>query len=150
MRFERSGEGEGSVRGQLHSGSVKRLARRLMAVAAGACACVPAAWALPNGAQVAVGSAVFSQQAGALTVTNTPGTIINWQRFSIGANEAMRFVQQGPQSGVLNRVLGSEASAILGALQSNGRVWLVYPHGILFGPAARLDGQGLVASTRAR
>ena len=114
-----------------------------------ACFAAPAAFALPTGPQVVVGSAAFSQQTGALTVTNTPGTIINWQGFSIGASEAARFIQQGPASSVLNRVIGAGASAILGALQSNGRVWLVNPNGILFGPSARIDVQGLVASTLA-
>ncbi len=135
--------------GQAVTGWMKSLRPGLIAMAMGGCLAAPPAWALPTGPQVVVGSAAFSQQTGALTVTNTPGTIINWQRFSIGANEAARFVQQGPQSSVLNRVLGPEASAILGALQSNGRVWLVNPNGILFGPSSRVDVQGLVASTLA-
>ena len=36
---------------------------------------------------VAAGSASFQNTAKSLTVTNTPGTIINWQGFSIGAGE---------------------------------------------------------------
>ena len=119
--------------------AVPVLKRRLLSVAVAACFAAPAAFALPTGPQVVVGSAAFSQQTGVLTVTNTPGTIINWRGFSIGASEAARFIQQGPTSSVLNRVIGSEASAILGALQSNGRVWLVNPNGILFGPSSRVD-----------
>jgi len=122
---------------------------RLIAIAVVSCFATPAALALPTGPQVLVGNAVFSQQTGALTVTNTPGTIINWQQFSIGASEATRFIQQNAQSSVLNRVVGPNVSAILGALQSNGRVWLVNPNGILFGPGAQIDVQGLVASTLA-
>ena len=129
--------------------AVSLLKPRLVSVAVAACFAAPAAFALPTGPQVVVGSAAFSQQTGALTVTNTPGTVINWRGFSIGASEAARFIQQGPTSSVLNRVIGAEASAILGALQSNGRVWLVNPNGILFGPSARIDVQGLVASTLA-
>src|SRR3972149_5756687 len=122
---------------------------RAVGVAVSAALAASAAWALPAGPQVVVGNAVFSQQAGALTVTNTPGTIINWRGFSIGANEATRFTQQSAQSGVLNRVLGPDASSILGVLQTNGQVWLVTPNGVVFGPAARIDVQGLVASTLA-
>src|SRR3990170_2869578 len=119
---------------------------RLLSVAVAACFAAPVAFALPTGPQVVAGSAAFSQQTGALTVTNTPGTVINWRGFSIGASEAARFIQQGPASSVLNRVIGAEASAILGALQSNGRVWLVNPNGVLFGPSARIDVQGLGGS----
>jgi filamentous hemagglutinin family protein len=81
------------------------------------------------------------------SITSTPGTIINWQSFSIGAGEITRFVQQGSDSAVLNRVLGQDPSRILGALQSNGKVFLINPNGILFGQGARVDVNGLVAST---
>src|SRR3990172_11749516 len=124
---------------RLRVDAVSLLKPRLVSVAVAACFAAPAAFALPTGPQVVVGSAAFSQQTGALTVTNTPGTIINWRGFSIGASEAARFGQQGPTSSVLNRVLGPEASAILVALQSNGRVWLGNPNGIPFGPSARVD-----------
>src|SRR3990167_158761 len=134
---------------RLRVDAVSLLKPRLVSVAVAACFAAPAAFALPTGPQVVVGSAAFSQQTGALTVTNTPGTVINWKGFCMGAREAARFIQQGPTSSVLNRVIGAEASAILGALKSNGRVWLGNPNGILFGPSARIDVQGLVASTLA-
>jgi hypothetical protein len=47
----------------------------------------------------------------------------------------------------LNRVVGQDPSSILGALQSNGRVFLINPNGIVFGPSAQIDVAGLVAST---
>jgi filamentous hemagglutinin family protein len=103
--------------------------------------------AMPGGAQVAAGSAAFAQNGNRLTVTNSPGAILNWQSFSIGAAESVRFVQQNAQSAVLNRVVGQSPSAILGSLQSNGRVFLVNPNGILFGAEARIDVAGLVASS---
>ena len=48
---------------------------------------------------------------------------------------------------MLNRVTGSELSSILGALQSDGRVFLINPNGIVFGASARVDVAGLVASS---
>jgi filamentous hemagglutinin family protein len=101
----------------------------------------------PTLPQVTAGQASFSQQGNVFSITNTPGTIINWQSFNIGAGEITRFIQQGSDSAVLNRVLGQDPSKILGALQSNGKVFLINPNGILFGQGARVDVNGLVAST---
>lgn len=112
-----------------------------------ALAWVPAVEANPTGAQVAAGAASFNTAGRTLTVTNTPGTIINWQSFSIGAGSTTHFQQQSSLSAVLNRVVGSDASQILGTLSSNGRVFLVNPHGIVFGQGAVINTAGLVAST---
>jgi filamentous hemagglutinin family protein len=82
-----------------------------------------------------------------MTITNSPNAILNWQTFSIGTQNSVRFEQQNAASQVLNRVVGNDPSSILGSLSSNGGVWLVNPHGVLFGPNARIDVGGLVAST---
>ena len=104
----------------------------------------------PSGATVVHGSVGLSNPvAGTLNVTTSSNAIINWQGFSIGSDELTRFIQPGSGSAVLNRVVGSESSEILGQLLSNGRVFLVNPHGIVFGEAASVDTAGLVASTLA-
>lgn len=108
---------------------------------------VATAWANPVAPTVVSGSATISQQGSTLTVTNTPGAIINWQQFSVGIGETTRFVQQSAASAVLNRVVGQDTSSILGTLQSNGRVYLINPNGIVFGSGAVVDVAGLVAST---
>lgn len=110
-------------------------------------ACFGAAVAAPTGQQVVAGQATFSQQGNVFSITNTPGTIINWQSFSINPGEITRFIQQGADSAVLNRIVGQDPSRILGALQSNGKVFLINPNGILFGRDSRVDVNGLVAST---
>lgn len=101
----------------------------------------------PMGPQVVNGQVGFSNQGNVLSITNTPGSIINWQSFSISPGEITRFIQQNPNSAVLNRIVGQDPSQILGALQSNGRVFLINPNGILFGQGAQVDVNGLVAST---
>jgi len=121
-----------------------RLAPLAVAVAL---AWAPPIHANPSGAQVAAGAASFNTAGRTLTVTNTPGTIINWQSFSIGTGATTHFQQQSALSAVLNRVVGSDPSQILGTLSSNGRVFLVNPHGIVFGPGAVINTAGLVAST---
>ncbi|MBQ5946954.1 filamentous hemagglutinin N-terminal domain-containing protein [Massilia sp. ST3] len=114
---------------------------------AAAAVCLNAAQAAPALPQVVAGQASFAQQGNVFSITNTPGTIINWQSFSVNPGEITRFVQQGSDSAVLNRILGQDPSRILGALQSNGKVFLINPNGILFGRDARVDVNGLVAST---
>ena len=103
--------------------------------------------AAPTLPQVVAGQATFNQQGNVFSITNTPGAIINWQSFDIKAGEVTRFIQQNADSAVLNRVLGQDPTKILGALQSNGKVFLINPNGILFGQGARVDVNGLVAST---
>ena len=101
----------------------------------------------PIGGNVVNGQANFATIGNTLTVTNIPGTIINWQGFSINENEITNFAQQTAASTVLNRVVGNDPSSIMGTLQSNGRVFLINPNGILFGAGAVVDVAGLVAST---
>ncbi|WP_077038293.1 YDG domain-containing protein, partial [Pelomonas sp. KK5] len=78
---------------------------------------------------------------------NTSGAILNWNSFSIGAQNAVNFVQPSSTSKVLNRVTGNDPSSILGSLSSNGQVWLLNPNGVLFGQGARVNVASLVTST---
>ena len=123
-----------------------RLARKLSVIAVASCYSA-VGFAFPTGPVVMHGQAGISMQGNVLNVVNTPGTVIHWNGFSIAANEIARFQQQSASSAVLNRVIGQDPSAILGQLQSNGRVFLINPNGILFGAGARVDVSGLVAST---
>lgn len=107
----------------------------------------PAALANPVGPTVVNGTASFATNGNTFTVTNSPGAIINWQQFNIGQNEITRFAQQSAQSTVLNRIGGQDPSQILGTLQSNGRVFLVNPNGVMFGASAVIDVAGLIASS---
>ena len=112
-------------------------------------ACCDLALANPTAPQVLTGSAGFAApNARTLHVTNAPGTIINWDSFSIGAGEVTKFIQQSPSSAVLNRVVtGAPMSQIHGQLLSNGRVFLINPAGILVGATGVIDTAGFVGST---
>ncbi len=105
------------------------------------------ALALPTAGQVVSGTASISSSGSTMTITNSPNAIINWQGFSIAAKETTRFIQQSPNSSVLNRVIGGNSSQIYGALQSNGKVFLINQNGILFGSGAVINVNGLIAST---
>lgn len=101
----------------------------------------------PTAPTVVNGTASFATAGNILNITNSHNAIINWGSFSIGVNELTRFIQPSALSAVLNRVTGQDPSAILGALQSNGRVFLLNPNGIVFGSGAQINVAGLVAST---
>src|SRR5690349_4651998 len=121
--------------------------RKLLTLAVASCFATELAYANPTGPSVAQGQATIASQGNVLTVTNTPGTVINWQGFSIASQEITRFLQQSAASAVLNRVVGVNPSTILGALQSNGRVFLINPNGITIGQGATIDVAGFLAST---
>ncbi|HEY8063578.1 MAG TPA: filamentous hemagglutinin N-terminal domain-containing protein [Methylosinus sp.] len=106
------------------------------------------ALANPTGGVVIDGAATISSSGSVTNVTQaTNRAIINWQGFSIGAGETVNFLQPTAMSVTLNRVVGNEQSVISGALNANGRVFLVNSAGILFGKDAQVNVGGLVAST---
>ena len=92
--------------------------------------------ALPTGGHFVGGSGAITQGGNHLTVNQTTQLgIINWQSFSIGAQNAVRFEQPSAASKVLNRVTGTDPSSLLGSLSSNGQVC----HGALTGARAPSD-----------
>jgi filamentous hemagglutinin family protein len=105
-------------------------------------------YALPVGGVVVAGSASISSSPGTTTITQTTqSAAVNWQKFNISVGEHVQINQPNSSSVLLNRVLGADPSSILGSLSANGKVFLVNPNGILFGPGASVNVGGLVAST---
>lgn len=103
---------------------------------------------LPQGGTVVSGAATINQSGAAMTVTQqTDRLVTDWQRFSVGQGHTLTFVQPSASAVALNRVIGSDASVIQGALRANGHVFLVNPNGVLFSPTAEVNVGGLVAST---
>ena len=108
-----------------------------------------AALAGPQGEQVAAGI-VNVTRPNAQTTRVQQGSekaIVNWHSFSVGGQEYVQFVQPGSTAAILNRVVGGQESQILGQISANGRVFLVNPQGVYFGPGAKVDAAGLTAST---
>jgi filamentous hemagglutinin family protein len=99
--------------------------------------------------QVASGSASIATNGSTTTVTQTSDkAIIDWLRFSVGATETLNFVQPSSSSIVLNRITGNEASVIAGALNANGKVFIVNSSGVLFKAGSSVNAAALVASTQ--
>ncbi|MDD5614137.1 MAG: filamentous hemagglutinin N-terminal domain-containing protein, partial [Candidatus Omnitrophica bacterium] len=105
-------------------------------------------FALPEGYQVQDGTAVFSQpDSNTLNINTSDRVIINYNSFSIAQPESVNFYQPSSSSVALNRVTGGSISEILGTLTANGKIFLVNPNGVLFGPNSSVDVAALVAST---
>ena len=103
---------------------------------------------LPQGATVANGQVSISNpSASSLQINASSGAIVNWRTFSIGAGGQVQIGLPSSTSAMLNRVTGAEASQLLGSLQSNGRIFLINPNGIVVGAGARIDTNSFVAST---
>ena len=71
---------------------------------------------VPTGMNVQSGQATSSVNGNAMTVNQaTNKAIIDWQTFSIGANNSVQFVQPSSSSVALNRVVGNDVSNIFGS-----------------------------------
>ncbi|MBS0626694.1 MAG: filamentous hemagglutinin N-terminal domain-containing protein, partial [Verrucomicrobia bacterium] len=105
-------------------------------------------YALPNVEKVEAGDvSISSLDSQSMVVKASDRSIIQYQAFSVGAQEKVQFIQPSASSVVLNRVVGGETSSIFGSLTSNGKVFLVNPNGIYFGPSAQVNVGSLLAST---
>ena len=102
----------------------------------------------PQDGVVTSGEGSIAANGNTLTIQQSSDKMsIDWQSFSVGSGETVRFVQPGADAVVLNRVMGGEPSGIYGSISANGRVFLVNPNGILFAPGAKVDVGALVASS---
>ena len=129
--------------------SPPRLSTLVLALAAAFALPQHPAHAAPQGGQVVAGQATIAQpNANTTTITqSSQKAIIDWQSFSIAANQHTQFIQPSAASVTLNRVVGVDPSQILGRLTANGQVFLVNPNGIYFGKNAQIDVAGLIATT---
>ncbi|MFH0792525.1 MAG: filamentous hemagglutinin N-terminal domain-containing protein, partial [bacterium] len=103
----------------------------------------------PQGGDVVAGTAAITRPDAVTTniAQATEKAIINWGGFSIDVNELVKFLQPNASSVALNRVTGADPSTILGQLLANGRVFLVNPNGVVFGPGSKVDVGALIATT---
>lgn len=102
----------------------------------------------PSGGKVTQGSAIINTTGTTTTIEQSSNkAVINWNSFSINPNETTQFIQPSSKSFTLNRVIGGNASHILGNLKANGTIYIINQNGILFGKNAVVNVGGLVAST---
>lgn len=102
----------------------------------------------PTGETIVAGDVEISRAGNQTDIfQQSTHAIINWTDFSIAVGETTNFVVPDASAATLNRVISSNLSEILGDLNSNGKVFLINPNGLVVGASARIDTQGFVAST---
>lgn len=118
---------------------------RVAAALALACA---GALAAPQDGTIAAGSGTISRDGATTNVhQNSAKMSVDWKSFNVASGETVNFLQPSSSAIALNRVLGTEASQILGRINANGQVFLLNPNGVLFGKGAEVNVGGMVAST---
>ena len=102
----------------------------------------------PAGGNIAAGTGTITAPDTTTTVVNqqSHNLTVNWDSFNLATNERVQFKQPSTQSQALNRIFDQNPSQIHGRIDANGKVLLVNPSGIFFGPTARVNAGSLVAS----
>lgn len=103
-------------------------------------------YALPQGGN-ATNATIDNSVAGTVNINQSASrAVIEWNSYNIAAGETVRYTM--PTGGaILNLINQGSASQINGNLLANGAVYLVNPHGILFGSSGRVEVGSLVASS---
>ncbi|MBT3579508.1 MAG: filamentous hemagglutinin N-terminal domain-containing protein, partial [Waddliaceae bacterium] len=73
--------------------------------------------------------------------------IIDWQDYSIAADELVQYIQPNADAIALNKISGANPSEIMGDITANGQIFIMNPNGILFGPNSHVNTAGLLATT---
>jgi filamentous hemagglutinin len=94
------------------------------------------------------GNASATVNGNTLNVLQTSNSAtLNWARFNISADGVVNFQQPSASSTAINHIHQNDPSRIFGALNANGRVYLLNRNGVLFGEGAKVNVAGLVASS---
>ncbi|MEN8179343.1 MAG: filamentous hemagglutinin N-terminal domain-containing protein, partial [Pseudomonadota bacterium] len=107
-----------------------------------------AVFAGPEGGQIVGGEGNISTPDANTTLVHqqSQNLAVEWQSFNVQAQELVQFQQPSASSSVLNRILDQNPSQIFGAIEANGRVFLVNPNGIIFSPTASVNVGSLIAA----
>ena len=110
----------------------------------------PAPDVLPQAAAdfINSGSATYSVDGSVGTVDQaTNRASLNWDSFNIGSRATVNFVQPGTDSVTFNHIAQQDPSQIFGALNANGKIFLINQNGFIFGSESQVDVNSLVVST---
>ena len=102
----------------------------------------------PTGGQI-TGGAGSINYGGTTTTINQKSQVItiNWQTFSTARNETVDFNQPGSSSLAINYVVGGVPSVLQGALNADGRVYILNSAGVTFTGTSHVNVGALLATT---
>ena len=94
----------------------------------------------------------ITQQGNTLNFNAPDRSVLNWNNFGSGADainagDTLSFVLPNSNASILNVVLGTNQTAINGTIESNAKVFILNPNGIVVGSGARIDTAQLTLST---
>ncbi len=112
-----------------------------------AAAMPPSLIAAPEGGVVVNGAAGITLGTDTTIDQYTQRVDINWQGFNTAASESVTFNQPTNLAVAINRVVTGGETQFLGALNANGRIFLINNAGIYFGAGAQINVGALVATT---
>ena len=102
----------------------------------------------PTGGVVVGGSGSIMQSGNSTVIDQLSNRLaLNWNTFNLTKNESVLFNQPSHSAVALNRILDQNPSQIFGRINSNGQIFLINTHGIIFGSTTQLNVGGLMAST---
>ncbi|MBK0001057.1 filamentous hemagglutinin N-terminal domain-containing protein [Erwinia sp. S38] len=78
---------------------------------------------------------------------NTDKMIVNWNNMNVGKNESLKFNQPNVNAAVLNKINSIDPTVIAGALNANGKVFIVNPNGVLISKGSSINVGSLIASS---
>lgn len=92
------------------------------------------------------------QVTGGLTITAPDRAVLSWTNFGSGTDtiavgETLTYQLPNAKASVLNIVTGGANTQLDGYLESNGKVFILNPNGIIIGGSARINTAGLTLSS---
>jgi len=106
------------------------------------------AFAGPTGGVITGGSGGIETSGSATNISQaSPRLDINWQTFSTESHESINFTQPTAEAIALNRVIGGVPSELRGALNANGRIFILNDSGITFFGTSQVNVGALLATT---
>ncbi|WP_081067404.1 filamentous hemagglutinin N-terminal domain-containing protein [Burkholderia territorii] len=100
-----------------------------------------------QGGTIAAGAGSIAHNGTNTQIDQTSSNmIVNWKNFDIGKGETVNIAQPNANAAILNRVQSGDLTSIQGALNANGRVFVVNPSGIVVGKGATINANSVVLS----
>ncbi|PCJ86081.1 MAG: hypothetical protein COA54_09595 [Thiotrichaceae bacterium] len=106
------------------------------------------AQAAPQGGVIVGGTGSINTSVNTTNINQSSGAlVIDWSSFNVNQSETVNFNQPSSRSVALNRINDQSPSQIFGSINSNGRVFLSNPNGIIFGQSATVNVGALMATS---